>query len=141
MDDPIQWKIIIMRLFSLYINCCNFIYTMQYIYVVYNVLKGSHVTGYQGWPTSAFLGRQPPVYQVEELHVTIEIIPTRFVQNLQVLIVENCYQLEHVFDLDDVHVGLLPKLELRLIGLQKLRQYATEAAPEIISLLLWLLLL
>ncbi|RVW60629.1 hypothetical protein CK203_048851 [Vitis vinifera] len=41
-----------------------------YIYVVYNVLRGSHVTGDQGWPTSAFLGRQPLV--------TIEIIPTRF---------------------------------------------------------------
>ena len=79
MDDPIQWKIIIMRLFSLYINCCNFMYTMQYIYVVYNVLRGSHVRGDQGWLTSAFLGRQPPVSQVEELHVTIEIIPTRFV--------------------------------------------------------------
>ena len=70
MDDPIQWKIIIMRLFSLYINCCNFMYTMQYIYVVYNVLRGSHVRGDQGWLTSAFLGRQPLV--------TIEIIPTRF---------------------------------------------------------------
>lgn len=80
------------------------------------------VTEDKGWPTSAFLGRQPPVSQVEELHVTIEIIPTRFVQNLQVLIVENCYQLEHVFDLDDGHVGLLPKLAvLVLIDLPKLR--------------------
>ncbi|RVW70683.1 putative disease resistance protein [Vitis vinifera] len=56
---------------------------------------GSHVTGDKGWPTSAFLGRQPP--------------------------------LDHVFDLeglnvDDGHVGLLPKLGvLQLIGLPKLR--------------------
>ena len=51
----------------------------------------------------------------------LKLFPPGLLQNLQVLIVENCYQLEHVFDLDDGHVGLLPKLELRLISLQKLR--------------------
>ena len=37
------------------------------------------VTEDKGWPTSAFLGQQPPVSRLEELHVTIETIPTQFV--------------------------------------------------------------
>ncbi|RVW64741.1 putative disease resistance protein [Vitis vinifera] len=57
----------------------------------------------------------------------LKLFPPSLLQNLEELIVENCGQLEHVFDLeglnvDDGHVGLLPKLgKLRLIGLPKLR--------------------
>ncbi|XP_034706629.1 uncharacterized protein LOC117930215 isoform X3 [Vitis riparia] len=57
----------------------------------------------------------------------LKLFPPSLLQNLEELIVENCGQLEHVFDLeelnvDDGHVELLPKLgELRLIGLPKLR--------------------
>ena len=57
----------------------------------------------------------------------LKLFPLSLLQNLEKLIVENCGQLEHVFDLeglnvDDGHVGLLPKLgKLRLIGLPKLR--------------------
>ncbi|KAJ9682446.1 hypothetical protein PVL29_018376 [Vitis rotundifolia] len=56
-----------------------------------------------------------------------KLFPPSLLQNLEELIVENCGQLEHVFDLeglnvDDGHVGLLPKLGvLKLIGLPKLR--------------------
>ena len=31
---------------------------------------------HKGWPTSAFQGRQPPVFQVGEMHVTGETIHT-----------------------------------------------------------------
>ncbi|XP_059598504.1 probable disease resistance protein At4g27220 isoform X2 [Vitis vinifera] len=57
----------------------------------------------------------------------LKLFPPSLLQNLEELIVENCGQLEHVFDLeelnvDDGHVELLPKLkELRLSGLPKLR--------------------
>ncbi|KAJ9682445.1 hypothetical protein PVL29_018375 [Vitis rotundifolia] len=57
----------------------------------------------------------------------LKLFPPSLLQNLEELIVENCGQLEHVFDLeglnvDDGHVGLLLKLgEMRLIGLPKLR--------------------
>ena len=51
----------------------------------------------------------------------LKLFPPSLLQNLQEVMVENCDKLEQVFDLDDGHVGLLPKLELRLIGLQKLR--------------------
>ncbi|KAJ9682453.1 hypothetical protein PVL29_018383 [Vitis rotundifolia] len=57
----------------------------------------------------------------------LKLFPPSLLQNLEELIVENCGQLEHVFDLeglnvDDGHVGLLPKLGvLKLIGLPKLR--------------------
>ncbi|RVW70660.1 putative disease resistance protein [Vitis vinifera] len=57
----------------------------------------------------------------------LKLFPPSLLQNLEELIVENCGQMEHVFDLeelnvDDGHVELLPKLgELRLIGLPKLR--------------------
>eukprot|EP00261_Vitis_vinifera_P026696 XP_010660237.2 PREDICTED: disease resistance protein At4g27190-like isoform X2 [Vitis vinifera] len=57
----------------------------------------------------------------------LKLFPPSLLQNLEELIVENCGQLEHVFDLeelnvDDGHVELLPKLEeLTLIGLPKLR--------------------
>ncbi|KAJ9682447.1 hypothetical protein PVL29_018377 [Vitis rotundifolia] len=56
-----------------------------------------------------------------------KLFPPSLLPNLEELIVENCGQLEHVFDLeglnvDDGHVGLLPKLGLlKLIGLPKLR--------------------
>ena len=57
----------------------------------------------------------------------VKLFPSRLLQNLEVLIVINCYQLEQLFDLeglnvDDGHVGLLPKLEyLKLKDLPKLR--------------------
>uniref|UniRef100_F6H628 AAA+ ATPase domain-containing protein n=1 Tax=Vitis vinifera TaxID=29760 RepID=F6H628_VITVI len=57
----------------------------------------------------------------------LKLFPPSLLQNLEELIVENCGQLEHVFDLeelnvDDGHVELLSKLEeLFLIGLPKLR--------------------
>ena len=57
----------------------------------------------------------------------VKLFPPSLLQNLEELIVENCGQLEHVFDLeelnvDDGHVGLLPKLEvLALIALSNLR--------------------
>ncbi|KAL6311654.1 hypothetical protein AAG906_025733 [Vitis piasezkii] len=57
----------------------------------------------------------------------LKLFPPSLLQNLEELRVENCGQLEHVFDLeelnvDDGHVELLPKLkELTLIGLPKLR--------------------
>ncbi|XP_034706631.1 uncharacterized protein LOC117930215 isoform X5 [Vitis riparia] len=57
----------------------------------------------------------------------LKLFPPSLLQNLEELIVENCGQLEHVFDLeglnvDDGHVELLPKLgKLALIGLPKLR--------------------
>ena len=51
----------------------------------------------------------------------LKLFPPSLLQNLQEVMVENCDKLEQVFDLDDGHVRLLPKLELRLIGLQKLR--------------------
>ncbi|KAJ9682458.1 hypothetical protein PVL29_018388 [Vitis rotundifolia] len=57
----------------------------------------------------------------------LKLFSPSLLQNLEDLIVENCGQLEHVFDLeglnvDDGHVELLPKLgKLRLIGLPKLR--------------------
>eukprot|EP00261_Vitis_vinifera_P039382 XP_019080625.1 PREDICTED: probable disease resistance protein At4g27220 isoform X4 [Vitis vinifera] len=57
----------------------------------------------------------------------LKLFPPSLLQNLEELRVENCGQLEHVFDLeelnvDDGHVELLPKLkELMLIDLPKLR--------------------
>eukprot|EP00261_Vitis_vinifera_P039379 XP_019080622.1 PREDICTED: disease resistance protein At4g27190 isoform X1 [Vitis vinifera] len=57
----------------------------------------------------------------------LKLFPPSLLQNLEELRVENCGQLEHVFDLeelnvDDGHVELLPKLkELMLSGLPKLR--------------------
>ncbi|WKA03395.1 hypothetical protein VitviT2T_021506 [Vitis vinifera] len=52
----------------------------------------------------------------------VKLFPPSLLQNLQVLTVENCDKLEQVFDLDDAHVGLLPKLAvLVLIDLPKLR--------------------
>ena len=57
----------------------------------------------------------------------LKLFPPSLLQNLEELIVENCGQLEHVFDLeglnvDDGHVELLPKLgKLTLIGLPKWR--------------------
>ena len=57
----------------------------------------------------------------------VKLFPSRLLQNLEDLIVENCDNLEQVFDLeglnvDDGHVGLLPKLEsLILNDLPKLR--------------------
>ena len=57
----------------------------------------------------------------------VKLFPSRLLQNLEVLIVENCDNLEQLFDLeglnvDDGHVGLLPKLEkLYLNDLPKLR--------------------
>ena len=57
----------------------------------------------------------------------LKLFPPSLLQNLEELRVENCGQLEHVFDLeelnvDDGHVELLPKLkDLTLIRLPKLR--------------------
>ena len=57
----------------------------------------------------------------------VKLFPPSLQQNLEELIVENCDNLEQLFDLeglnvDDGHVGLLPKLRnLDLIGLPKLR--------------------
>ena len=57
----------------------------------------------------------------------VKLFPSRLLQNLEELIVENCDNLEQLFDLeglnvDDGHVGLLPKLEyLNLNDLPKLR--------------------
>ena len=57
----------------------------------------------------------------------VKLFPSRLLENLEDLIVENCDNLEQLFDLeglnvDDGHVGLLPKLRnLDLNGLPKLR--------------------
>ena len=57
----------------------------------------------------------------------VKLFPSRLLQNLEELIVENCDNLEQLFDLeglnvDDGHVGLLPKLKnLYLNGLPKVR--------------------
>ena len=57
----------------------------------------------------------------------VKLFPSRLLQNLEELRVENCDNLEQLFDLeglnvDDGHVGLLPKLEyLNLKDLPKLR--------------------
>ena len=57
----------------------------------------------------------------------VTLFPPSLLQNLEVLIVENCDNLEQIFDLDglyvdDGNVRLLPKLEnLSLIGLPKSR--------------------
>ena len=57
----------------------------------------------------------------------VKLFPSRLLQNLEELRVENCDNLEQLFDLeglnvDDGHVGLLPKLEsLDLNDLPKLR--------------------
>ena len=56
----------------------------------------------------------------------VKLFPPSLLQNLEELIVENCDNLEQLFDLEglnvDGHVGLLPKLEyLNLNDLPKLR--------------------
>ena len=49
----------------------------------------------------------------------VKLFTPSLLQNLKVLIVENCDNLEVVFDVNDGNVGILPKLEkLSLIGLQ-----------------------
>ena len=65
----------------------------------------------------------------------VKLFPSRLLQNLEELIVENCDNLKQLFDLeglnvDDGHVGLLPKLEyLKLKDLPKLRHICNWAAP------------
>ena len=71
----------------------------------------------------------------------LKVLPPSLLQNLQnleVLIVENCKQFEEVFDLegqnvDDGPVGLLPKLEkLSLIGLPMLRHICNKDPRHIL---------
>ena len=74
----------------------------------------------------------------------VKLFPSSLLQNLEELIVINCDNLEQVFDLegmnvDDGHVGLLPKLEsLNLNGLPKLRHICNWAAPRMIISLMFL---
>ncbi|RVX05606.1 Origin of replication complex subunit 1 [Vitis vinifera] len=72
----------------------------------------------------------------------LKLFPPSLLQNLEELIVENCGQLEHVFDLeglnvDDGHVELLPKLgKLTLIGniiFPKLSHITLESLPNLTS--------
>ena len=64
----------------------------------------------------------------------VKLFPSSLLQNLEELIVINCDNLEQLFDLeglnvDDGHVGLLPKLEyLNLKDLPKLRHICNWAS-------------
>ncbi|CBI22408.3 unnamed protein product, partial [Vitis vinifera] len=74
--------------------------------------------------------------KLENCKSLVKLFPPSLLQNLEELIVENCGQLEHVFDLeelnvDDGHVELLPKLEeLTLFGLPKLRHMCNYGSSK-----------
>ena len=73
------------------------------------------------------LGSNLQILKLEKCMSLVKLFPPSLLQNLEELILENCDNLEQVFDLegqniDDGHVGLLPKLKnLYLNGLPKLR--------------------
>ena len=73
------------------------------------------------------LGSNLRFLKLEKCMLLVKLFPPSLLQNLEELIVKNCDNLEQIFDLeglnvDDGHVGLLPKLEsLNLNGLPKLR--------------------
>ena len=110
-----------MLLFSLYINICNtsMLYsTLSEVLMLQEIRDGQLLLSFGGNLRSL---------KLKNCMSLLKLFPPSLLQNLEELIVENCGQLEHVFDLeelnvDDGHVELLPKLkELRLIGLPKLR--------------------
>ena len=110
-----------MLLFSLYVNICNtsMLYsTLSEVLMLQEIRDGQLLLS---------LGGNLRSLELKNCMSLLKLFPPSLLQNLEELRVENCGQLEHVFDLeelnvDDGHVELLPKLEeLTLIGLPKLR--------------------
>ena len=97
-----------MLLFSLYINICNtsMLYsTLSEVLMLQEIRDGQLLLS---------LGGNLRSLKLKNFMSLLKLFPLSLLQNLEKLIVENCGQLEHVFDLeelnvDDGHVGL-PKL-------------------------------
>ena len=110
-----------MLLFSLYVNICN---TSMLYSTLSEVLMLQEIRDDQRLLS---LGGNLRSLKLKNCKSLVKLFPPSLLQNLEELIVENCGQLEHVFDLeglnvDDGHVELLPKLgKLTLIGLPKWR--------------------
>ncbi|KAL6323791.1 hypothetical protein AAG906_002259 [Vitis piasezkii] len=84
-----------------------------------------------GWPTSAFLGGQPPVSQVEELQFTGETIPTHFSSGYHSFLRLHHADLDTPFPVLFNETVAFPSLEfLNIVGLDNVKKIWHNQLPQ-----------